>query len=154
MFDGFMRHSAMLLIMGLALGIAACAGKDDVSAIDVEQQAFDDLRFAIREVIDDPLREMEALSLTNELIESLHHLRERVTERRRRVVALNENYDTSREEFEAFFDEIEVDIQANRVDAIESERALLAALTPEERKSLEKVQTKAMKAAISTIQSI
>ena len=148
------RRSAMLLAIAIVSGITACAGKEKASAIDIEQQAFDDLRFEIREIIDDPLREMEALALTNELIEALDQHRARVTERRLRVSALHANYDTTREDFEALFDEIETDIQINRVEVIESERALLAALTPEERKSLEKVQTKAMKAATRSIQSI
>ena len=148
------RRSAMLLLVVLASGITACAGKDDVSLVDVEQEAFDDLRAAIRETIDDPFREMEALTLTNELIEALEHLRGRVTERRQRVIALYANYDITREDFEAFFDEIETEIQVNRIEVVESERALLRVLTDEEEKSLEKAQTKAMKAATRSIQSI
>jgi len=154
MFDFFARRGATLLVIVLVLSVTACAGNDKASAIDVEQEAFDDLRAAIRETIDDPFREMEALTLTNELIEALELLRGRVTERRQRVIALTENYDTTREEFEAFFDEIEIDIQTNRIEVVESERALIAVLTPEERKSLEKVQTTAMSAAIRTVQTI
>jgi len=148
------RCSVMLLVIVMVLSVTACAGNDKASAIDIEQEAFDDLRGEIREVIDDPLREMEALSLTDELIEALDQLRARVTERRRRLTALNANYDTTRENFEAFFDEVETDIQLHRVDAIESERALLHVLTDEERRKLEKVQTKAMRAATRSIQSI
>ena len=148
------RRSALLLLIALVSGITACAGKGDVSAIEVEQQAFDDLRAEIRNIIDDPWREMEALALMDELVEAFDQLRVRVSERRRRAHELNADYDTTREEFDAFFDGIEADIQANRIEVIESERALLATLTPEERKSLEKVQTEAMKAAIRTIQSI
>ena len=154
MFACLARRSAPLPLIALVSVITACAGKGDVSAIEVEQQAFDDLRTEIRNVIDDPWREMEALALTDELIAALDQLRDRVSERRRHVMALYENYDTTREEFEAFFEEIEADIQTNRMELIETERALLALLTPEERASLEKVETKAMKAAIKTIQAI
>ena len=154
MFDFFARRGVTLLAIVLVLSVTACAGNDKASAIDVEQEAFDDLRAAIREVVDDPFREMEALTLTNELIEALGHLRGRVTARRQRVIALYANYDTTREDFEAFFDEIETEIQVNRIEVIESERALLRVLTDEEEKSLEKAQTKAMKAATRSIQSI
>ena len=154
MFACIKRRSVLLLLIALASVVTACAGKGDVSAIEVEQQAFDDLRAQIREVIDDPWREMEVLSLTDELIAALDQLRDQVSERRRHVVALNKNYDTTREEFEAFFEEIEADIQAKRMELIETQRALLALLTPEERASLEKVGTKAMRAAVKTIQSI
>ena len=154
MFACLARRSAPLPLIALVSVITACAGKGDVSAIEVEQQAFDDLRAQIREVIDDPWREMEVLSLTDELIAALDQLRDQVSERRRHVVALNKNYDTTREEFEAFFEEIEADIQAKRMELIETQRALLALLTPEERASLEKVGTKAMRAAVKTIQSI
>ncbi len=154
MFDIFARRGVTLLAIVLVLSVTACAGNDKASAIDVEQEAFDDLRAAIRETIDDPFREMEALTLTNELIEALEQLRGRITERRQRVMALYANYDTTREDFEAFFDEIETDIQVHRMEVIESERELLRVLTDEEEKSLEKAQTKAMKAATRTIQSI
>ena len=148
------RGGATLLVTVLMLSITACAGKNKASAIDIEREAFDDLRAEIREVIDDPFREMEALALTDELIEALDHLRERVTKRRLRMRELNEDYDTTREEFDAFFDDVEADIHVNRIEAIESERALVAVLTPEERILLEKLHTKAMKASIKSIQSI
>ncbi len=148
------RRSALLLLIALVSVITACAGKGDVSALEIEQQAFDDLRAEFRNVIDDPWREMEAVSLMDELVEAFDQLRVRVSERRRTVREFNADYDTTREEFDAFFDGIEADIQANRIEVIESERALLAALTPEERESMERVQTEAMRAAIRTIQSI
>ena len=148
------RRSALLLLIALASVITACAGKGDVSALEIEQQAFDDLRAEFRNVIDDPWREMEALALMDELVEALGYLRERVTKRRLQMRELNEDYDTTREEFDAFFDGIEANIQVYRIEVIETERALLAALTPEERESLENVQTEAMRAAIRTIQSL
>jgi len=148
------RFSYLLIIIALACAMSACAGKKDVAPIDVERQAFDDLRAEIREVIDDPEREAQAISLTDELIADFDKLREKVSERRSRLRELNLNYDTTREEFEAFFDEVEADIQANRKRVIETERALLAAITPEERALLNKAQTSAMKAATRTIQSI
>ena len=94
---------------------------------------------------------MEALALMDELIDAFHQLRERVTERRRGMRELNADYDTTREEFDAFFDGIEAEIHANRTEALESERALIAVLTPEERILLEKLHTKAMKASIRRI---
>ena len=148
------RFSYLLMIVALACAMSACAGRKDVAPIDVERQAFDDLRTEIREIIDDPAREAQAISLTDELIADFYRLREKVSERRRRLRDLNRNYDATREEFEAFFDEVEADIQANRKQVIETERALLAAMTPEERALLGKAQTKAMKVAIRTIQSI
>ncbi len=42
MFACLARRSAVLLLIALVSGITACAGKDDISAIEVEQQAFDD----------------------------------------------------------------------------------------------------------------
>jgi len=142
------------MLVALACGMSACAGKKDVAPIHVERQAFDDLRTEIREIIDDPEREAQAISLLDELIADFERLREKVSERRSRLRELNANYDTTREEFEAFVDEVEADIHKNRKNIIETERALFAAITPEERALLNKAETSAMKAAVRTIQSI
>ncbi len=51
-FSGHWKY--VLLFAVIVSAIAGCAGKDDVSPVDVEKQAFEDLRSEIREVIDDP----------------------------------------------------------------------------------------------------
>jgi hypothetical protein len=132
---------------------AACA-KDDVAPVDVEKQAFEDLREEIREAIDDPAREAEAIRLVGVLEEDLAALRSSITSRKTRAKELNANYDTSRSDFESFLAKIEAEVRDNRQQVTKTQQALLANVTIEERSAIAKTHTKAMNAAIKTIQSI
>ena len=63
------RMRSIILFFGIicALLLAACAGKDEIAPADVEKQAFEDLRTAVRDAVDDPDREAEAVRLVNQL---------------------------------------------------------------------------------------
>ncbi len=143
-----------MVFAAIACAFAGCASKDDVSPADVEKQAFEDLRTEIRAVIDDPAREGEAIALVNELSEDLDALREKIAQRRQRVRELNADYDTTRADFEAFFDRVDGQIQSNKRQVSEKRRALFAILTPDERLAISKTHTKARAAAIRNIQAI
>ncbi|TDJ10983.1 MAG: hypothetical protein E2O63_04980 [Gammaproteobacteria bacterium] len=145
--------SAMVFV-AIACAFAGCASKDDVSPGDVKKQAFEDLRSEIRAVIDDPAREGEAITLVDELSEDLNTLREKISERRQRVRELNADYDISRADLEAFFDQVDREIKLNKRQMSEKQRALFAILTPDERSAISKAHTKAMAAAIRNIQAI
>ena len=145
--------SAMVFV-AIACAFAGCASKDDVSPMEVEKQAFEDLRSEIRAVIDDPANEREAITLVDELSADLNTLRERISERRQRVRELNADYDTTRADFEAYFDQVDGQIQANKRQVSEKRRALFAILTPDERSTISKAHTKARDAAIRNIQAI
>jgi hypothetical protein len=82
------------------------------------------------------------------------HLSGTIAARTSRIRELNANYDTSRAHFEAFLESIESEVRENRQRVSETHHALLAALTAEERSDIEKLRTKAINAAIKTIQSI
>ena len=147
------KCTSALLWISVALFFVACA-KVEVAPVDIEKQAFEDLRADIREVIDDPAREAEAIRLVGVLKQDLADLRTRVTERKRRARELNANYDTPRAEIEAFLAGIEVEVQDHKRLVSETHRALLANVTAEERSAIAKAHTKAMNASIMTIQSI
>ena len=70
------RGKSALLFAAIACAFAGCGGKDAVAPIEVKKQAFEDLRSEIREVIDDPAREAEAITLVDALAEDLNTLRE------------------------------------------------------------------------------
>jgi len=143
-----------MVFVAIACAFAGCASKDDVSPGDVKKQAFEDLRSEIRAVIDDPAREGEAITLVDELSEDLNTLREKISERRQRVRELNADYDISRADLEAFFDQVDREIKLNKRQMSEKQRALFAILTPDERSAISKAHTKAMAAAIRNIQAI
>lgn len=146
-------HCGLIFAVVLS-AVAGCAGQDDVSPGDVEKQAFEDLRSEIREVIDDPARESDALALVDSLVGDLASLREKISARRIRVRQLNADYDTTRNDFEAFFDKVDSDIRSNKRRVLEKHRALTSVTTPDERSTLSKVRTKVMSAAIRNIQAM
>jgi hypothetical protein len=143
-----------LALVLVASALSGCASKDDVAPVDVEKQAFEDLRAEIVEAITDPVREAETIRLVGVLEEDLAALRSNITARKIHVRELNANYDTPRAEIEAYFADVEAEVQDHKRRVSGSNRALLANVTPEERSAIAKSHTKAMNAAIKTIQSI
>jgi len=149
-----LRLKSAMLFAAIAYAFAGCASKDDVSPADVEKQAFEDLRSEIRAVIDDPAREGEAIVLVNELSEDLNALRETIAKRRQRVRELNADYDTTRADFETFFDRVDRQIRWNKRQVSEKHLEFLAIMTPAERSAIAKTHSKARDAAIRNIQAI
>jgi hypothetical protein len=149
----FARATGTLLCVAVASLVVACA-KDEVAPVDVEKQAFEDLRTNIREAITDPTRETEAIRLVGVLQEDLATLRTNIAARKILVSELNADYDTSRADFEAVLAGIETEVRDHKQLVTETHHALLANMTAEERSAIAKVHTKAMNAAIQTIQSI
>jgi capsule polysaccharide export protein KpsE/RkpR len=147
------RTTSALLCIAVASLFIACA-KDDVAPVDVEKQAFEDLRAAIVEAIADPVREAETIRLVGVLEDDLTALRTNIAARKSHVRKLNANYDTSRAEIEAYLAGIEEEVLEHKRRVSETNRALLANVTAEERSAIAKTHTKAMNASINTIQSI
>jgi len=149
----FVRAIGALLCIAVASLVVACA-KDDIAPVDVEKQAFEDLRAAIVEAITDPVREAETIRLVGVLEEDLAALRTNIAARKSHVRELNANYDTPRSDFEAVLAGIEAEVRDHKRRVSETNRALLANVTAEERSAIAKTHTKAMNASITTIQSI
>jgi len=146
------RHPDLLLVLVVSM-LASCSGKDAVAPVDAEKQAFEDLRIEVREAIDDPTREATVLAVVDTLSANLTTLRESILERNSRVRQLNANYDTTRADFEALFDQIYTEIRANRQLVTASNRTLREATTAEEWTQISKARTQAMYAATKTIQA-
>ena len=148
-----LKYTGALLCIAVASLFAACA-KDDVALVDVEKQAFEDLRATIAEAITDPVREAETIRLVGVLEEDLAALRTNITARKSHVRELNANYDTPRAEFEAYLAGVEAEVRDHKQRVSETHRALLVSVTAVERSAIAKTHSKAMNAAIKTIQSI
>ena len=149
----FSRIIGALLCIAVASLVIACS-KDDVAPVDVEKQAFEDLRADIREAIDDSAREAETIRLVGVLEEDLAALRINVAARKIHVRELNANYDTPRTEFEAYLAGVEAEVRDHKQRVSEAHRKFLASVSSEERSAIAKTHTKAMDTAIKTIQSI
>jgi len=148
------RHQSVWLLIAVVAAFAGCGGKDAVAPVDIEKQAWEDLRSEVRETISDPQREAEAIKLVDALAEDLNAFREVLTKRHERVRELNANYDTTRAEFDAFLKQVSTEIQASQQRVSKKHRAFLAVTTPEEWSQLSKVRSKAMTAAVKFMQAI
>ncbi len=142
------------MFIGLVFFIAGCGGKDAVAPVDIEAQAWEDLRSEVRETISDPEREAEAIKLMDVLAEDVNAFREVLTKRHERVRELNSNYDTNRAEFDAFLKQVNTEIQASQQRVSKTHRSFLAVTTPEEWSQLSKARSKAMTVAINSMQAI
>ena len=148
-----MRHLIAILSL-LAMAIAGCAGKSNVSLVELENQAFDDLRTEVRSAINDEEREVKAISIVEELAEELKSLRRERTERRENSRKLHTNYDTTRAEFDAFLNSSNVEIRLNQQRILKIRGDFVAITTAEEWTQIFDARTKAINAAIESIQSI
>jgi hypothetical protein len=152
-----MRYSNMRVASYFAIVlflVSACAGKDDVTPVDADKQAFEDLRAEMTTIIDDPERAENVLRIVSALEQDLAELRERVTIRKQRVLELNADYDTPRSEFDAYFEEVSSEILESKQRAVDAREELLSYMTEEELNSLSKSESKAMRNITKSIQSI
>jgi uncharacterized coiled-coil DUF342 family protein len=139
-------------IIALILSLSGCANNKPTPA-EIEQQAFDDLRTEIRNVVDDPQRATAAVEIVDELEADLADLRERIATRKRRVRELNADYDTPREEFEVYLNQVAREVREHRNQMSATYQHFLDLITEDERLAIGKAKTRAMNSAVLSIQS-
>lgn len=138
----------------IVLAIAGCGGKEAVSPADVEQQAFDDLRKKVGQVIEDPERRVLVNAEVDNLQKSYADFRLAVNARRTEVRILNADYDATREQFHEYVEKYNNGILTSQGVLLKSHQALISATTPEEWDDLQKADSKMMKKLISSLQAI
>jgi len=143
----------LLICAGIAVFLAACA-KDDISPVEAEKEAFDDLRTQLQEVIDDSGREQAAIEVVNTLQGDLAALRASIEKRKAKLQRLNADYDTTRSEFETFLAGVEAEVRENQRRVSETHRTLINVVTADELSAVAKAHTRAMNSAIASIQTI
>ena len=116
MFDKVFRRQSVIVLVAIALVLSGCG--NNVSPAETQTQAFEDLRDEIRNAVDDPNRESVAIELVDALAENLQQLQENLSYRTKHTRELNSDYDTTRAAFEAFFGEVNGQIQANRKQVV------------------------------------
>lgn len=148
------RLPAVTLLAGFGFLISACGGKEAVSREDLQAQAFYDLRAAVEGVIEEQTRKEAALAVVDELEAGTDALRASLNQRRSELRRLHVDYDTTREELEAFTDSIERQIRTNHSRVSSAHQSLIAETTPQEWAALSKADTKAMNAIANSLRGI
>jgi hypothetical protein len=139
-----LRTSNVVLLVAASLLLTACGGKEPVSAMDVEKSAFQDYTAEVRVTVTDESRAEEVLALVEQFEQEFALFRKLIVDQRIEVRALNSNYDTTREDFDAFIASNQEQMQAARDRVTDAHLALIASTTPEEWESLHKSTTEAM----------
>lgn len=146
-----LRLLAFLACIGLLL--SACGGKEAVTALEMEQSAFQDLDAEIQTIVTDPARAAEVQVLVEQFQQEFILLRKVIEDQRIESRALNANYDATREEFEAQIAASQENMQAARERVTGAHLAIIAATTAEEWSELHKATTKAMEQLSASLRS-
>ncbi|MEL7538098.1 MAG: hypothetical protein AAFM91_13690 [Pseudomonadota bacterium] len=149
-------NAGFVTAIGLAvtLVVTACSSLQRGTPDDVDRAAFDDLREAVTETIDNPARQARALEALNAVERDFAALRLALENRRVEFRALYLNYDATRPQFESLLDRHDFEIRAARRRVTESHRGFVAATTDEEWTSLAKAKTQATDTLLKSLQSI
>ena len=143
-----------LRVLSLIFILVAGCGGTPPDPVDLEQQAFDDLRGEVRLVVEDGGRETAVLAIVDELQADFVRLRELAEGRRQGLRELNADYDATRAQFEVLLAEFSEQRQASHARFKATREALRESTTPEEWSELEKASTKAMTALATRLGSI
>ena len=144
----------LVIVIAITFTFAGCGGKDAVAPVDVEKQAWEDLRNEVRETITSQERESEVIALVDILERDMNTLRGVVDERINRARQLNANYDTTRAEFESFLTKISQQAELQRKNVSQSHAALVSFTTADEWAEISKARTEAMNSTIKSMQAI
>jgi len=154
MFTKYLMRSTVALPALVLLVLAGCGGKEAVAPEDVEQEAFNDLRSEVIDVVSDSQRQETILALVDDVQIALAELRKDIVVRRTEVRKLNSDYDATREQFHDFVARYDAEIKQSREKLTASRRTLVKETTVDEWDALKKAETKTMKKMISLLQSI
>jgi hypothetical protein len=144
----------MLVFLGcVGLMIAACGGKEAVSAMDLEQGAFQDLDTEVQAIVKDPVKAEEVQALIEQFHQEFIVLRKAVEIQRLESRALNANYDATMEDFAAVVAANQEHMRAARERVTGAHLAIIAATTPEEWSELHKATTKAIDQLSASLRS-
>ncbi len=108
----------------------------------------------IADVIADPARQAEVTALADDFQARLGEFRNAVADRRTVLRKLNSDYDATREQFIAYIEKYDAQIESTHKRLMDSHVALVRVTTAAEWDKLSKADTKMMKELINSIQSI
>ena len=152
--QGNINKLYLLIIAVIVFGFAGCGGEKSVTPEDIQKQAFEDLRTAVRDAVADQEREDAAVEIVNQLQTDVQELRETLIRRRAKLRRLHADYDTTKEALVEFSNLMEREIQAGQQRVSQTHQALIATTTPDAWSILTNVDTKAMKDVTQLLQGI
>ena len=139
----------LILLVFLAAGLAACAGKDKVE--DTPENMTEQLRQEVLKTVSDPDRAKQAAELTDQLkhifVAAHTQLKIDIDD----FYALNRNFDTTDAEFNAYFDGINTRGRQRQSRVLDIHVKMKALLTAKEWAQLEDAREDALKVDIKLL---
>jgi thiamine biosynthesis lipoprotein ApbE len=146
----FLQHFPVTLALVAMLCVSGCAGKKQ-SPLDKMQEAFADVRTEIQASVTDPERAAQAVELVDQLEQTYVDTTASIQSHKDQLRELNEDYDVSRAAMEEPMALILVDLEVNQKVVLEIGNKMSALLTAEEKDELAKARSKALSAAVNTM---
>jgi hypothetical protein len=132
-----------MLILILAVGLTACAGKDKKDP--TPDQVTGQLRQEILSTVSDPARAEDAAALAEQLRQLFVAAQSQVKDDMKTYDSMNADFNSTRAQFETFFDGVNTRAQARQDKVVAIHSKMQALLTAEEWKQLKHARKKALK---------
>ena len=138
------EYRLLALVLLLALGLTACAGKDKKE--ETPDQMTEQFRQEILNTVSDPERAEKAAKLADQLRELFVDAEKQNTKDFDTFRSLNANYDARETAFQGFFMNMNNQARARQKRVLEIHAKMQKLLTADEWKQLEDARKKALKA--------
>lgn len=149
-------HSFIALTLSLLvmmLGVAGCSSGAKDAPVEIQSQSFDALRDTANELLADPEQAAEITELITQLENVVLQTQNDRGNHRKKIKALNANYDASEDEFSALLASISDEQDARREVVVDIRRKLAAVVSAEEWDKLIKALDKTRDESFSTFLS-
>jgi len=103
--------------------------------------------------VTDPDRADKVVDLVDQLEKSFEDTRKNVQARKAKTRALNANYDATRDDFAALYDEAKQDMVSNRATMTRIHRQMVDAMTVDEWSQVQKAESKALQASVAALET-
>jgi hypothetical protein len=148
----YSRSTRFLTLAVAAVVLAGCGvGGTQLTPAEHQEIAFNDLRAAVERAVVNQENEEEIIKLVDQLEREIIALRDTKVRRRAEFRQRYLDYDASREELQAFAEEIEASLQANRRRLLNARNLLVENTTEDEWASIMKAETEATKAMFASL---
>jgi len=154
MYARYLKHySAVIMVVGVFTLMTGCMTTKNKASPEEEDQAtaFDEFKEQLVLTVEDSKREETLLNTIDALELDINALLAEIRNRKQGFKELNANYNASREEFDAFFDDANSRIQLQRKQTSIQYRLIQELLTEQEQKQLNRHNNKLIESFINSL---
>ena len=153
MYAKYLKQYSVVIVVMSIFTLAGCMTTKNKASPEVEDQAtaFDEFKEQLVLTVEDSKREEILLNTIDALELDINALLAEIKNRKQGFKELNANYNASREEFDAFFDDANRKIQLQRKQTSIQYRLIQELLTEQEQKQLNRHNNKLIESFINSL---